>query len=174
MNVKLIHLFILEICWNINFSECEALPSYATATAGYRTPAQSKPHRVLEMVAILRGMDLVQGTIESSSLGHFPMKIKELKVYPRDVSQLSGVILIKLHIQPASPSTDPRITSWVTKQSGTMVTLLTCIVETPGSNLGLGIQLSWLRFFVALVNPSRKMSWKALYLDKRLFGLWCR
>jgi hypothetical protein len=30
------------------------------------------------MVAILRGMDQIQGAIEPSSLGHFPMKINEL------------------------------------------------------------------------------------------------
>lgn len=83
----------------------------ATASTGYCTPAKSKPCRVLEMMVVLCVMDQVQGTIKSSSLGHFPVNINELQVCPRDVSQLLGVILIKLHIQPASPSTDPRISS---------------------------------------------------------------
>jgi hypothetical protein len=74
-------------------------------------PARSKPCRVLEMVAVLRGMDEVQGTIKSSPLSHFPMSINELQVRPRDVSQLLGVILIKLHIQLASLSTGPWISS---------------------------------------------------------------
>jgi hypothetical protein len=38
------------------------------------------------------------------------------------------------------------------------LTLLLCIGEVPGSNLGPGDRLSWLRFFVVFLSPSRRMS----------------